>query len=426
MRLRHLFLIAGSAILAMVFVPGQYSTKAAPPPAANYRVIYSFQGGTDGANPYTDLVADAQGNLYGTTLYGGAENCGTVFELKQTGSGWQEQVLYSFPGGTGGAGPGSGLTFDKAGNLYGYTVGATCVNYGEPNVFKLSPDGKGNWKETSIYKFSSAYPKLSTDLAIDSSGNLFGISEDSIFELAPGAKGGWKFQTLYTFQNASDGGEPSTTPVFDPSGNLWGAAALGGPGICHASLYSGGCGIVYELSPGSGGTWTENVAYNFARGGGRAVTPSDGAPSGFILQKDGSIVATSAAGGNGLGTVFALRPSQKGLVQIVQHRFYGGDDGAVPIGRIINTAAGSIFGVTTRSSTNLGTVYQIQADQQNGWRDTVLHRFAGGTDGSYPQAGLLEACKRHLYGTTSYGGSTTACNAAGCGTVYEIVVPDGQ
>ena len=101
-------------------------------------VLYSFGNGTDGAEPYASLIFDAAGNLYGTTEYGGAYSYGTAFEvMPAAGGGWAEQVLHNFSNGTDGANPQAGLIFDAAGNLYGTTVYGGSHNWG--TVFEMTP-----------------------------------------------------------------------------------------------------------------------------------------------------------------------------------------------------------------------------------------------------------------------------------------------
>jgi len=110
-------------------------------------VLYTFTGGNDGREPYARLVADAAGNVYGTTLLGGTVNsycatgCGTVFKLTKTSSGWTESVAYAFAGGTDGASPYAALTFDSAGNLYGATYAGGPSGSGV--IFKLAPGSSG-------------------------------------------------------------------------------------------------------------------------------------------------------------------------------------------------------------------------------------------------------------------------------------------
>src|SRR5205807_10152350 len=105
-------------------------------------VIYRF-GGIDGTLPYAGhLVYDSAGNLYGTTSYGGTFGNGEVFELSPTGNGnWTERVLYAFQGGSDGATPYAGVVFDAAGNLYGTTGsgGTGCSGIGCGTVFELTP-----------------------------------------------------------------------------------------------------------------------------------------------------------------------------------------------------------------------------------------------------------------------------------------------
>jgi hypothetical protein len=165
------------------------------------------------------------------------------------------------------------------------------------------------------------------------------------------------------------------------------------------------------------GSWTETVIYNFARGGGFAVNPS----SGLILDHPGHLFITTVAGGDGLGTVVELTKSQRGWEQRVLYRFYGSPDGHMPGKVEINAGVG--FGVTLYGGTDgVGTVFGLEHSALNGWKERVLHSFAGGSDGSGPAAGLVSDSHGHLYGTTLNGGSGTGCGNGenGCGTVYEI------
>ena len=428
----HRFWVATLAIL----YPLSFNLFAESPgtsPASGYKVIYSFNGTSDGAMPVSDLTFDAEGNLYGTTSAGGTYGYGTVFELKHAGDSWQEEVLYSFTGGSDGGYPEAGVIFDSQGSLYGTTSGATTCG----NVFMLTPNSHGGWAESVLYTFTceddGASPQ--TDLTFDAKGNLFGANLGgslrfgcgrtcgSVFELVPQAKGAWKEATLYTFDGPPNGGLPSSPVALDSSGNVWGTTTAGGTGSCHVSAYTGGCGIVYELTHGSDGNWTENIVYNFIRGGGNAVTPSGG----FTLVDDNHILATSLAGGDGLGAVFELNKSKKGWEQNVLYSFYGsyyhGPDGELPVGRLEADSAGGLFGVTHYGGKNgLGTLFELDASKTTGWTEKVLHNFAGGSDGSYPAAGVVVDSQGHLYGTTSEGGTGTACGSYGCGAVYEITI----
>jgi uncharacterized repeat protein (TIGR03803 family) len=180
------------------------------------KVLYSFTGGSDGANPFSEayVIFDNAGNLYGETYNGGdltcnaPHGCGVVFQLSHAGENWTESMLYSFTGGSGGAFPLGGLIMDEAANLYGIaSVPGT--------VFELSPSG-GGWTQRVIYNFDSS------DLAgltMDASGNIFGVDYQSAFELSPNGKGGWNSSMVYTFK---DGIVPDSGLVPDNAGNFYG------------------------------------------------------------------------------------------------------------------------------------------------------------------------------------------------------------
>src|SRR5579859_4853818 len=117
------------------------------------QTLYNFSGYADGGNPLSSLMMDAAGNLYGTTFVGGANGAGEVFELSPSaGGGWTESVLYSFTGGADGANPYlADVIFDAAGNLYGTTVGGGAHNLGV--VFELTPTS-GGWSKSVLYSFA--------------------------------------------------------------------------------------------------------------------------------------------------------------------------------------------------------------------------------------------------------------------------------
>src|SRR5664279_2548239 len=184
--------------------------------AAEDTVLHSFSNnGTDGIVPDGGVIFDAAGNLYGTTAGGGTYSKGTVFELTPTaGGGWTEKVLYSFNGnGTDGYAPYSGLVFDAAGNLYGTTEVGGTFNYGA--VFELTPAAGGTWTEQVVYSFANngtdgTVPKAG--VIFDAAGNLYGTTSQggtytlgALFELTPAAGGTWTEQVLHSFGNGTDG-----------------------------------------------------------------------------------------------------------------------------------------------------------------------------------------------------------------------------
>jgi uncharacterized repeat protein (TIGR03803 family) len=300
--------------------------KLAPPASGGqwqFSVLHSFIF-KDGESPYAGLVIDSAGNLYGTTKYGGASNLGTVFKVSPvSGGGWKETVLHSFAGGNDGSGPEAPLVLDAAGNLYGTTVLDGPLGAG--TVFKVTPlFSGGGWKKTELHAFSNkgkggAFP--SAGLARDEAGNLFGttpIGGDSsvsctapgsgcgtVFKLSPLASGGWVFHILHTFTGGSDGGEPLAGLTLGASGSLNGATFLGG-GSSTGCPNNEGCGVVFKLSPVSGGGWKETVLHAFTDG-------SDGGnPRGsLILDTEGNLYGTANTGGSqfeGWGLVFEIAP----------------------------------------------------------------------------------------------------------------------
>jgi uncharacterized repeat protein (TIGR03803 family) len=153
-------------------------------PSGKFKLLYSFAGGSDGYDPKSTLIGDAEGNLYGTTYSGGASDVGTVFKLDATG---KHTVLYTFSGGADGARPYGDLTRDAAGNLYGITRLGGSSNFG--TVYKLDPAGT----QTVLHNFSGpdgTYPHAG--LIWDAAGNLYGTAFSggafdygTVFKLTP-------------------------------------------------------------------------------------------------------------------------------------------------------------------------------------------------------------------------------------------------
>ncbi len=224
------------------------------------KVLYSFKGGTDGANPNGGLVLDHKGAVYGTTFSGGNQNCGldgsvgcgTAFELHPKGpkgKGWEETQLHVFTDDDDGGLPSAGLTFGNSNVLYGVSLG---------RVFRLAHES-GRWKKTNLYDFcnqSGGGCDPEGSLIFDSSGNLYGTTyygfvnelRGSVFCLRrPKKKGGaWDIEYLHGFVKLPDGLYPAAGLTFDATGNLYSTTQQGGSGTgCH----EGGCGTVFEVSP---------------------------------------------------------------------------------------------------------------------------------------------------------------------------------
>lgn len=398
--------------------------------ASSVQILYTFQGGTDGAYPYSDLTLDAAGNLYGTTAEGGQNGCGTVFRLAPTKDGWKHLALYSFRGFLDGCYPDAGLVFDGSGNLYGTTRnGGGSGNYGCGTVFKLAIGPQGGVKESVLYSFSctggsGTYPEA--DLVFDNQGNLYGTTSaggtgnasfcgfagcGTAFELSPGPDGSWTETTIHDFQGSPDAATPVGALVPDSKGGFYGASEYGGPGAC-SPLHSqfgppAGCSAVFELTP-SGEGWTETVIYGFFRGLGFARNPTGG----FIVGGAGLLFGTSSNGGNDIGTFFQLEQTGTGWNQSILHRFYDTPDAAWPFGRLVTGPRGAWIGLTTLGGANgNGTIFALEQTNQ-GWKNRILYSFDSSI--GYLKSGPAVDSQGHVYGTALE-------NLDAYGEIYEVL-----
>ena len=423
-----------SRLLSAIFLMLLIWTNSAA--AATEKVLYNFSTYARGASPMANLIADASGNLYGTTGLGGAYGLGVVYKLTPSTHGqWTETVLYSFKGGTDGEYPKSRLIFDAAGNLYGTTsVGGTGCTGGCGTVFKLAPSARFGWRESVIYNFQGGsdgqYPNAG--LIWDSAGNLYGTtvlggtqsvncpggSCGTVFKLAPGSFGRWTESVLYSFTGSSDGGQPEGELIFDSAGSLYGTASLAG---------ASGAGTVFKLTPSSN-SWTLSVLHSFAGSHG-----NDGSEpiSALIFDKAGNLYGTTLFGGakscaGGCGTVFELISNGNGsFTESVLHYFVGGaSDGGYPAAGLIFDQAGNLYGATGgpgKPNGPDGVVFQLAPASGGQWTETILHAFTGSFDGMTPAYGgtLVFDPAGNLYGATYRGGP------ANVGTAFELTPSTG-
>jgi len=327
-----------------------------------YHELYSFKGGADGSTPVGNIVADAAGDFYGVTGSGGSGRLGTVYEMSPgTGGKWTHKVIYWFGEGTNdGAAPDAGLIIDSAGNLYGTTTGAP-VTYG--NVFELSLGSNGLWNLTSLHDFTGsdgASPRA--ELIMDAAGNLYGTtfsggganSDGVVFELSPSSGGGWTESVLYSFTGGQDQGHPQAPVWMDSKGNLYGTTI----GTSNNILF----GTVFELTPTTSGPWTETTLHTFG------LQTKDGqVPAGGLTPDGkGNLYGTTTAGGiNYAGTIYKLTPAAGGAWNYhLYYTFTSGSNGGNPSTPVTLGAAGNIFGPTTGGpdNGNIGAqvVYEIK------------------------------------------------------------------
>jgi len=268
-------------------------------------ILYSFSGSSgDGAYPYAGLVRDSAGNLYGTTAFGGGANyCGVVYKISSTG---KETVLYRFADQPDGANPYSSLIRDSAGNLYGTTYRGGQADRG--TIFKITSSDK----EAILYNFTGAPGDGSnpySELIRDSAGNFYGTTYvggksglGTVYELnAQGVE-----TVLYNFTGLKhDGSHPYAGVVRDSSGNLFGTTYDGGDLSCS----SPGCGMVFELNSAG----KETVLHIFEGHRGK-FTDGSWPFAGLVRDSAGNLYGTTNKGGKyspleqRVGTVFKLTP----------------------------------------------------------------------------------------------------------------------
>lgn len=360
------------------------------------QVLYSFTGGSDGANPWAG-VTFRDGKLYGTTLLGGYYTYGTVFEL----DGSTETMLHSFTGFGDGSSPQGPITFDSAGDVYGTAPNGG--RYGHGLVFELMGPYGGNWILTPIYSFTGGtdggWPN--PGLVFDKAGNVYGTTlnggtsgNGTVFQIKPA--GYFSTETvLYSFGGGSDGIGPWAGAVFH-EGNLYGTTFVGGPF---------GYGTVFKLTQSESG-WTESVLHTFTGGS------DGGAPRGGVVFKGSALYGTTWLGGTlGEGTAFELSAQS---VETVLHNFGEGSDGALPEASVVFDKAGNLYGSTTFGGTsNAGTIFKL-TPAKGGWTENILHSFTNGSDGGYPVYVGPVFHEGNIYGTASGGGTY------GFGVVFEI------
>ena len=273
-------------------------------------VLHQFTWGRDGGQPRTTPIFDAAGNLYGTASYGGTYGCGTAFQLTPgSANKWTYRVIHQFRDKPA-CSPWSALIFDAAGSLYGTTrnqvggCGSPPLECG--TVFQLMPGPNNTWAYKVIHQFRSgnggADPSVS-GLVFDDAGILYGTTEHAgayasgiFFKLTPGINNHWTFQVLHQFRESADGSYPQGQVSRDSADNLYGTAAAGG-------AYGGG--TLFEMTPSPNGTRTFSVIYNF--GGVDGYSPAGGA--GVIMDAAGNLYGTTVVGGAyGYGVVYEITP----------------------------------------------------------------------------------------------------------------------
>ena len=294
-------------------------------------ILYSFQGGKDGEYPGASLAVDNLGNLYGVTAGGGnpcPPSCGNIFELAKDGT---FTVLFTFKGNSHGGVPGTGLTIDSDGRLYGTTAPLASD---DGSVFQFA-SGKIKTLHTFVGGADGVFPMSTPIFGPD--GNLYGITESggtnnagTLYRLTFNTK--WHYKVVYSFPTTSFGG-PRDNLAFDATGNLY--------GVTYGDH-------VFQLKQSKSGKWSGKSIHKFSpfsqEGDGFNVQ------GGVAVDESGKVYGVTLGGtakkGYGDGTVYELVPMGSKWTENIVYAFHGGSDGSGPEGQIVFGPKNALFGVT--------------------------------------------------------------------------------
>ncbi len=403
---------AGSIVPARVLSPA--TQRDAP------QVLWTFTGGSDGADPLGGVISDAAGNLYGGASAGAFEDRGgTVVKLTPSGpAGYAEQTLVTFEG-SNGLSPSGVLAMDAAGQLFGTTVWGGRYGYG--TAFRVTT--KGRIHERVLWSFggsSSDGAVPDAGLAIGARGALYGVTEyggrlgyGTIFKLDPVGRE-YRESIIWSFGEGFDGRYPDDRLTLGPRGVIYGTAS--GGGNARGAHCPRGCGILFTLTPTKSG-YSEKVLRNF-RG-----APNDGSgPSGSLgFDSRGDIYGTTYFGGDttcasgyGCGAVYELARSAAAYTESVLWNFGKGSDGDYPFGNVLIGPRGTLYGTTQQGGTHLAGILYALAPSRHGYKEKILWDFNYGPYGYDPEGSVIMDSGHKIYGTAYAGGST------GDGTVFRF------
>jgi uncharacterized repeat protein (TIGR03803 family) len=301
-------------------------------------VLYRFgsSGPNDGYFPEADaagpnaLAVDHTGALYGTTLFGGFKNNGIVYKLSPTAHGYTEKILYKFQGANDGCNPASNPILSRSGALYGVAQG--CGRLDDGVVYKLTPTASGYafsvLDDFGTYGANDGYNPSGPLLLDERTGDLYGTTVyggettaqvGTVFKLHP-TPSGYVETILHSF-SGPDGSYPAVGLIMDRAGALYSTTVEGGIAKSAPCFFYAACGLVFKLTPSTGG-YKESVLHYF--------TGADGGCPSSPLVADGAGVLYSTASCGGLynnGTVFKLVPTKTGYQEVTLHEFNYETDG---------------------------------------------------------------------------------------------------
>lgn len=362
--------------------------------------------GTNGNQPL-GLIQGFDGKFYGTTLIGGPQNWGTTFRVTSSGI---LTTVYNFCSETNcsdGSWPEGRLTQATDGNFYG--PADNNGSGGSGLIYEITPAGTFS----VLHQFcltDCSDGVIPTSVVQARNGNLYGTTFGSrnvtlpylgtVFKLTPSGA----LTTLHTF-TGMDGSYPFGPMMQASNGNFYGTTSAGGSSITCPSDGLAGCGTIFQITPS--GTFATLHSFN----------GSDGSLPGYggslIEDADGNLYGTTTDGGNGVdwqcfgcGTIFKMSP--KGIFVTLYYFCSQANcaDGSSPVESLVLGGDGNFYGTTLSggNSSNGGTIFKITPLGVL----TTLYDFCshpGCTDGTAPEAQLIQATDGDFYGTTTAGGS---------------------
>lgn len=407
-------------------------------PPMTISVLHNFTGGMDGSNPFSGMVFDSAGNLYGTAGAGGTgsctsdglQGCGTGFKLAKRNGSFTMDPLYEFRGGTDGSFPLRPMTVGPNGSLYGATVGGgegtcsfdgssgcgTLYNLAPPPTFPRTP--LTPWNERVLYRFTGADDGGSpfSTLLFDASGNIYGTTVfggtnnlGTVFKMTPAGGGNYTESAIYSFAGGTDGENPYDGLIADTAGNYYGTTANGG----GSTNCTSGCGTVFELLPNGSG-WMEKVLYRFQG-------PADGEnpDGGVVMDGAGNLYGNTWQGGpGGGGTVYKLTNSGGNWTETT---IYSVPVAGYAVGRLFMDSSGNLYDpLQGGGGFGLGQIFELMPSNGS-WTYVDLYDFVGAPGGATPIGGVVLDSSGNIYGTTTFGGTNTCGGGSyACGTVWKI------
>lgn len=342
--------------------------------SGNVSTIYNFTNASDGSIPFAGLTLGKDGNLYGLTSNGGLTSTGgagygTVFQFNITNN--QISTVYTFTGGSDGAHPLGALILGSDGNLYGTTqyggssnAGAGSGTAGNGTIFKLIFLGTNISGIQTVYTFTSynAGSTVNTDganpqsgLVQDSSGVLYGTTSSggisgfgTVYSVNPNKL---SFTNLHSFAGgSSDGSIPVGTLLIVSNNTLYGTTSKGGTNNCK-------CGTVFSVQTTSSASY--QVLYSFSYPTAVGGVSDGSTPYGNLVSINGILYGTTNLGGsNNLGTIYSITTSGS---ELVVHSFGTiSNDGSQPYAGLLIGNDGYYYGTTEKMGNNsTGSVYKF-------------------------------------------------------------------